>query len=48
MLAEKHGHEMHAELHKAWQDMHTHNGSSAATEGSPVDVHNTVNGTTAA
>lgn len=48
MLAEKHGHEMHAELNKAWQDMHAHNNGNAATEGSPVDVHSTVNGTTAA
>eukprot|EP00752_Nemacystus_decipiens_P002056 g1968.t1 len=53
MLAEKHGHELHAELHSAWQDMHRHNGCrggavNSATEGSPVHVHNTVNGTTSA
>lgn len=48
MLAEKHGHEMHAELHSAWQNMHNSSGRNAATptEGSPV--HNTVDGTTAA
>lgn len=55
MLAEKHGHEMHAELHSAWQNMHNNScggnadaGADAATpvEGSPV--HGTVNGTTTA
>lgn len=51
MLAEKHGHEMHAELNSAWQDMHNSCRGNAANsppsaEGSPV--HSTINGTTAA
>lgn len=41
MLAEKHGQEMHAELHSAWQDMHSRGNATGTaaptpTEGSPV------------
>ncbi len=47
MLAEKHGHEMHAELDSAWQAMHNSTNSVAsATEGSPV--HSINNGTASA
>lgn len=40
MLAEKHGHEMHAELHSAWQAMHNSCTGSPASPASPV--HSTV------